>query len=91
MKHQDYEGRTKRYGESVPDWMHKVPETNWYKEKWDKVGRWYNYKGKTEIAISDGFAGNRHIFRNGQTIKVVKTKGFAEKFVQKYMKQHPNG
>ena len=69
----------------------------WKRDKWDKEGRWSNIKKHKEISIGDGFAGVRHIFYNpttlrapsgSRTIKVVKTKKEALKFVKKFMKKH---
>ena len=93
MVKKDYEGRAEKYNsiQNKPSQMRKTPYRNWYKEKWDKHGRWYNYAGKSEIAIGDNFSGVIHIFNNGQSIKVVKTKKQAKMFVKNYMKKHPNG
>lgn len=72
----------------TPKWMLKTKFKNWLKERWDKNGRWFNFTTKEELAIGNSFSGSIHIFLNGETIKVVKTKAEAKHYAEKYMRTH---
>lgn len=72
----------------TPKWMLKTKFKNWLKERWSKDGRWFNFTTKEELAIGNSFGGFRHIFLNGETIKVVKTATQALAFAKSYMRSH---